>query len=60
MTKRERIEELVLGTISRLETGDENTKRYKAFFKSMNDEEFAEWASKFESDSFTHCIQVFT
>lgn len=57
--KRKRIEELVLGTVSRLEKGDENTKRYKAMFKSMSDQEFDEWASKFEKDEFKHCIQVF-
>ena len=57
--KRKKIKELVLGTISRLEVGDENTKRYEAFFKSMTDEEFDTWANSFEKDTFDKCIQIF-
>jgi len=57
--KRKRIQELVLGAIQRLEVGTENTKRYKAFFDSMSDEEFSIWASGFKKDSFERAIQIF-
>ena len=57
--KRQRIEDLVLGTISRLERGDENTKRYKAFFKGMSDAEFEKWANGFQKDGFNQVFQIF-
>lgn len=57
--KRKKIEDLVLGTVKRLEQGTENYDRYKALFKSMNDEEFSEWAEKFNKDNFDQCIQIF-
>lgn len=58
--RRKRVTDLVLGGVSRLERGNENSTRYKAQLNSMTDEEFDDWASKFEPDEFKHCIQIFT
>jgi len=45
--KRKKIEELVLGTMSRMDKILINTEKYRKFFKSMNDENFKKWIEKF-------------
>jgi hypothetical protein len=44
--KRKKIEDLVLGTVKRLDnTKMENYKRYEGLFKTMSDTEFERWAN---------------
>lgn len=48
--KRKKIEEMVLGTMSRMDKTGTNTDKYKSFFKSMDDDKFVKWANKFLKD----------
>jgi len=56
--KRAKIEEMVLGTMSRMDKTGINTDKYKKFFKSMNDEEFSKWVNKFlKNDNMNYYME---
>jgi len=48
--KRRRVEQLVLDVFSALDKTGGNTAHYRAFFKSMSDEQFARWIGGFLRD----------
>ena len=57
--KREKITALVMGVVTRLDTGKSlNTKRFETLLKNMSDEEFDTWASQMGHD-LDDTIQLF-
>jgi hypothetical protein len=53
-TKRKKIEELVIGTLDRMDKSGYNSKRYKDFFKGMSDSQFTTFMNKFLKDESEH------
>lgn len=57
--KREKIQNLILGVVNRLDTGKRlNTKRFENMFKTMSDEQFFEYVKDFGKD-LDDTIQLF-
>jgi len=48
--KRKKIETMILTTMNKMDKTGSNGNKYKAFFKSMSDEQFTKWAKKFLND----------
>jgi len=48
--KRKEIETLIYSIFDKLDKTNENTDRYKTFFKNLNDKQFTSWATKFLKD----------
>lgn len=58
MSKRKRVEELILSTIKELVTGNENVNLYKELFASMNDKEFHSFMLDIKSGKKTLCVII--
>ena len=48
--KRKQIQDLIDGTMARLDPTGANAQKYRNMFQRMNDKQFAEWANAFFSD----------
>lgn len=48
--KRKKIETMIITTMNKMDKSGLNGDKYKAFFKSMSDEQFAKWSKSFLSD----------
>jgi len=48
--KRKKIEEMILTTMNKMDKTCTNGNKYKAFFKSMSDDQFSKWAKSFLND----------
>jgi hypothetical protein len=48
--KRKKVEDMVIGTLDRMDKSGYNSKRYKDFFRTMNDNQFTTFMNKFLKD----------
>lgn len=51
---RKKVEELVISTLSKLETGGMNAEKYKKLFKSMSDKQFLDFFKKIKEEPNSH------